>query len=143
MNRIQAQAVQVKLFDPVACVGNEELPHRAAALAVEVDRFPPRRVVAVGEVGRGEEGQEVAVGAHVVVDNVQDHTESQAVRPVDERAEIIRSAVEAGGSEEVDPVVTPAVITREVGHGHDLYSRYAQITKSGQLLSGRGEGSFR
>ena len=41
LRRVQAQAVEVKLVDPVRRVGCDEFAHRAAILAVEVDRVAP------------------------------------------------------------------------------------------------------
>ena len=86
LRRVEAQAVEVKLVDPVAGVGDEELAHRPGVGAVEVDRVAPLVLVAVGEVRRRERAQVVADRAEMVVDDVEDDADAERVRAVDERA---------------------------------------------------------
>ncbi len=67
VHRVEAQAVEAVLAQPVQRVLDEELAHGAGALAVDVDRRAPRRVVALGEEVAREQVQVVALGAEVVV----------------------------------------------------------------------------
>ena len=69
--------------------------------------------VPVGEVVRGELAEVVAVGAEVVVDDVEDDGEAVAVRLVHEAAQVVGLAVETRGGEEVDAVIAPAEAARE------------------------------
>ena len=58
--------------------------HDGAARSVEVDAAAPRVLVAVREVGRAHRPQVRAVGPEVVVDDVEDHAQPDAVRLVDQ-----------------------------------------------------------
>jgi hypothetical protein len=82
LRRVQSQAVQVVLGDPMDGVGDAELTDAVVALAVEVDGLSPVRFVSVAEVRLGEPRQVIAVRAQVVVDDVQHHAEAQGVRAV-------------------------------------------------------------
>ena len=59
------------------------------------------------------------------------------MRPVDEAAEVVGRAVEAGRREEVDAVVAPAEAAGELGHGHELDDGDPQL---GQLVEPIGRG---
>jgi hypothetical protein len=74
--RIEAQAVQMKLLDPVGGVVQEKLAHRTCAWSVEIDGVAPFVFVAVREIGVGELAQVVAVRPEMIVDDVQDHAET-------------------------------------------------------------------
>src|SRR5947209_12677264 len=71
LRRVEAQAVEVELLDPVARVRDEELAHGPRVLAVEVDGLAPLGLVSVCEVVFRELAQVVPVGAEVVVNNVE------------------------------------------------------------------------
>src|SRR6187399_3299078 len=62
MYGVEAQAVEVKLVEPVERVVDEEVAHDAAVLAVEIDRMPPRSAMARGEELRCVSVQIVADG---------------------------------------------------------------------------------
>ena len=97
LGRIEAQAVEVELGDPVGGVFCDVVANRPAALAVEVRRVAPLVLVAVGEPAVAELGEAVA-GAEVVVDDVEDHADPVAMRRVDEGAQVVRRAVEPVGA---------------------------------------------
>ena len=61
---------------------------------------------------------------------------------VDEAAEVVGRAVEAGRGEEVDAVVAPAEAAGEVGDRHDLEAGDAEVRQLGQLARGRRPGSL-
>ena len=92
--RVQPQAVEMELVDPVGRVGDEELTHRSGVGAVEVDRIAPLVGVAIGEVGLRKLAQVIAVGAEVVVDDVEDDADAGGMRGVDKAAEVVRRSVE-------------------------------------------------
>ncbi len=54
MRGVQPQAIAMKLVDPVAGIGDEELPHRVAEFVIEVQRVAPLRLVAFAEIVRRE-----------------------------------------------------------------------------------------
>jgi hypothetical protein len=125
----------VELVHPVAGIGDEELPDRSGARAVEVQGRPPVRLGG-GEVVGGELGEIVPVGPEVVVHDVQDHPDAHRVRAVDEGAEVVRPAVQARGGEQVDAVVAPAEVADEIGDRHHLDRGDAGPRELGQLPGG-------
>ena len=127
---IQPQAVEMKLVDPIAGVGNEELADRAALGAIEVQGMPPTGLATRVGVGRGVGTCVVAHGTEVVVNHVQQHAQAVVVSLVDEEAEIIGRAVEPGRGKQIDAVVAPAEGAGKLGYGHDFDERNAQ---GGQL----------
>ena len=80
--------------------------------------------------------QDVAVGAEVVVDHVEDHGEAQGVGAVDEAPEVVGRAVEPGRGEQVDAVVAPAEPAGEIGDGHELEDGDAQLGEVRELRLG-------
>src|SRR5215468_4470340 len=60
------------------------------------------------------------------------------VRLIHEAANVIRRAVEMARREEIDTVVAPSELAREVGDGHDLEARDAEARQLGQLAHGGG-----
>ncbi len=62
----------------------------------------------------------------MVVDDVEDDADAEPVRRIDEAAQIVRAAVEAGRREQVDAVVAPAELARELGDRHHLDQRDAE-----------------
>src|SRR5262247_110623 len=91
---IQTKAVEVILLDPRARVGEKELAHWPRLRPVEVQGLAPVRMITIGEVDWRELGEIVALGAEVVVDDVEDHGEAMTVRLVHEAANIVGLAVE-------------------------------------------------
>jgi hypothetical protein len=139
---IQAQAVEVEFLDPVERVVNEEVAHRAAMLAVEVDRGAPRRLVRLVEELRRVALEVVALGAEVVVDHVEQHHDAARVRFVHEPLEILRRSIGRVGRERQHAVVTPVARAGKVRHGHDLERRHARAREVVELADGRGEGAL-
>ena len=83
----------MKFVDPVAGIGDDELAHRRGIFTVKIDRLPPLVFIAIGEVVVREFREVGALRAEVVVDNVEDHRESRAMRAIDETAKVVRRAV--------------------------------------------------
>ena len=109
---IDAQAVDVKLIDPLQRVVNEEPAHVVAVRAVEIERQSPRRLVAVGEV-RAVLAEIVSLGTEVVVDDVEEDGQAARVTGVDETLQRDRSAVRLLRRADVDAVVAPVRDRRE------------------------------
>ena len=72
----EAQAVEMKFFDPIARVADEELAHRPGIRAVEIDRRAPIGFVAAGEIIIGENGEIVSIRAEVIVNDVENDADA-------------------------------------------------------------------
>ncbi len=122
---------------------DEEATYRLAAGPVEVDGRAPGGVMACGEELGGIEVQEVALGAEVVVDDVQQDHQALAVGRPDQVLEVFRAAVAAVGSEGQHPVVAPIAGAVEVGDGHELDGGDAQLDQVVQALGDGGKAALR
>ena len=105
VRRVEPQAVHVVLVHPVHRVLDDELAHRAGALAVQVDARSPRTLVPLREVVRAEDVEVRAVGTDVVVDHVQQDGQSDAVGRVDQAPQVVGRAVPARRREQRRAVV--------------------------------------
>ena len=84
VHRIQPQAVEVELRDPVEGVVDHEFAHWAAVRPVEIDCRTPRRLMPVGKGLRCDRVDVGALGAEVVVDDVEKHSEPARMARLDE-----------------------------------------------------------
>ena len=142
VGRVQAQAVDVEIAQPIQGVLDEKLPHARAARTVVVDGLAPGRAVAVGEV-RPEIAQVVSFGPQVVVDHVEDHGEPCAVAGVDEARQPGRAAVGQACGKGKDAVVAPVAPARELGHGHELEAGDAERAQMRQSFDDGVERALR
>ncbi len=143
VHRVDAQAVEVELGEPVERVVDVEVAHRAAALRIEIDRRPPGRDMRRIEERRRVGVQVVAFRAEVVVDDVEQHHQAARVRGVDEALHVVRRAVGRFGREQQHAVVAPAARAGEVGHRHQLDGRDAERDEVIETLDRGRERSFR
>ncbi len=104
-----------------------------AAGPVEVDGVAPFVGIAVGEILLGELLEIVAIGAEMIVDDVEDDPHAQSVGAIDETAKVVGLSIEPGGGELIDAVVTPAEFAREIRHRHDFEKRDTQFRQGRQL----------
>ena len=93
-DRVDAQAIDVELVDPVEGVRHEEVPHLVARV-VEDERAPVRMLaeprVEVLVEGRAVEPSERPLVAREVRGHpVDDHADAALVQVVDEPAEVVR-----------------------------------------------------
>ncbi len=142
LRRVEAQPVAMKLADPVLRVADEVFAHGTATLAIEIDRLAPLVRVTIGEVVAAEAGKVVAVRAEVVVDHVQDHTDSVRMSGIDEATKRVRIAVAVKGREQVHPVVAPVEAAGKLGDRHELDAGDAQLGELRQLAQGGVERAF-
>ena len=105
---VETKRVDVEVTEPAQGVVDDPAAHLVAAVGVEVDGRPPRRVVGVGEVGP-ELGEVVARRSEVVVDDVEADPEPARVARVDEALERGGAAVGLLDGIRRDAVVAPAV----------------------------------
>ncbi len=129
--------------DPVERVLQEEATRVLAPVAVEIESRAPRGRVPVGEVEGTEARQVIAVGAEVVVDDVQQHGQAEAVGRVHQPAQIVGRAVAARRREGRDPVIAPVAVAGKIGHGHQLDGRHPERAQGAETLTRRREGAGR
>src|SRR5215471_18224785 len=132
----------MKFLDPVAGVGDEKLANEVGAGSVEVDGLAPLVFVTSGEVVVRELFEIVAVGTEVVVNDVENHAETGAMRPIDESAEVVGSSIEMGRSEQIHAVITPSEPAWKFGDRHEFEQRDSRLCQLGQNLARSVPGSF-
>ena len=138
---VVAQAVEAIFLEPVERVVNEEVAHRPAVLAVEIDRLTPQRVMAVGKERRRVGVKIVALGPEVVVHDVEKDHQAVAVHGFDQTLQIVGSAVARIGREGEHAVVAPVATPRKIGDRHQLDRGHAEIRQIGQALDRRAKGT--
>jgi hypothetical protein len=143
MNRVQPQAVESasRARHPAQRVLDHEPAHRSGVGAVVVDRVPPGRLVARGEVG-AEFAEVVPFRPDVIVDDVQKRAEPLRVSCLDQPRESARTAVRRMRREQIDAVVAPVARAWKCGDGHDLDGGVAGFAELAQMVRGAGGGSF-
>src|SRR3954452_14793940 len=75
VDRIEAKPVEVELVEPIESIVYEKITHRPAAGSTKIDRRAPWRLMSVGEEIRRDRRQIIPLGAEVVVDDVEKHSE--------------------------------------------------------------------
>ena len=136
VHRVQAQAVEVELLDPVERVVDEEVAHRARLCSPSKLIAAPHGVWCAGLKNSGAVGvQVVAVGAEVVVDDVEQHHQAAgACAASTKRLEVVGRAVGGVGRERQHAVVAPAALPGKVGQRHQLDRGDAERGQVGQAL---------
>src|SRR4051794_29633310 len=125
---IQAQTVEMKLIYPIRGIDRKELADGPAVFVVKVNRLSPFILMTISEVVFGKLLQVIAVGAEMVVHDVQNDANAKFVRAIYEFTQIIRAAVKASRGEEVHSVVTPAKAARKFCYRHNLDEIDAQFS---------------
>src|SRR4029453_4220605 len=125
---VDAQSVEVIVLEPHERIVAKESTYFVTTNSIEINRLAPRSRVALGEIGT-KPGEVVAGRPHVVVDNVQHHRQAPSVARIHQALEIIRLTVSMMRRVEIDAIVAPTAISRELGHGHNLYWRKPRFEK--------------
>ena len=122
---VEAEAVEVELFEPILAVRQQEVHHLVLAV-VEAERIP-RRVFAavvaveVEVVGAVQTAEAFVLILHGVrVHDVHDDGDAGSVSGIDERTQLVGGAEAAGGREEARHVVAERAVVRVLLDGHDL-----------------------
>src|SRR5690606_27077986 len=76
---------------------------------------------------RAERGDVCAVGADVVIDDVEVYREPDLVRVIDEHSKLIWRSIGPRRREQCSVVIAPVPSTRKVGDRHELNGRNSQI----------------
>ena len=138
VDRVHAEAVDVELAHPGAPILDDVTSDTGTPLAVEVHRGAPRRLVPVGAV-RPVFREVIALGAEVVVDDVEEDGEPGRVARVHQATEPARAAIGRLRSVEVDAIVTPVARARELGDWHQLDGGHAEVGERGKMRDDRLE----
>ena len=107
MRRVEPQAVEPILSNPVNGVVDDQAADHRRARTIEVDGAAPRRVMPFVDVFRQELRQVRALRPEVVVDDIEDDAQPETVRRVDELPQIVGMAVVLRRRVQVDAVVSP------------------------------------
>ncbi|CAJ5431243.1 Uncharacterised protein [Burkholderia pseudomallei] len=114
---VDPQSVEPVFVEPVQRVLEKE---RARLRAREIDGRPPCGIAVAAEERGRVAGQQVAVGAEVVVDDVEQHLKPEPVRGIDERLQRVGRPVGCVGRERQHAVVAPVARAGERVDGHQL-----------------------
>ena len=120
MHRVQPQAVEVELLDPVEGVVDHEFAHRAAVWPVEIDCRAPWRLVTIGEGLRRDRVDISAFRSEVVVDDVEQHHQPAGVGGFDQRLQVLGPAIGGIRSVGQHAVVAPVAAAGKITDRHDL-----------------------
>src|SRR5215203_4593406 len=140
MRRIEAKAIDVKLAPPVGCVLGEELAHGGF---FEVQAVSPWRLVIRIEITLMIDTKIIAVRSQMVVNHIQNDTETARVRRVHQRTQIVWLSIGASRRIQSDAVVTPVPFSGKVGHRHDFDGVRAQTYHVIELRNGTAERACR
>src|SRR6185369_248150 len=141
LNRVEAQAVDVVLVNPVERVADNKAANGVTALVVVVDGLAPGSLVLGGEV-RTELAEIIALVPKVVVDDVLNDCETLAMRGVDKATECRRTAVAGLNRVETDTVVSPIVFAGKSVDRQEFEGGDAEIFEIWKFGNGGVEGSF-
>ena len=140
-HRVDPQAVDVQLLDPVQGVGQQEV---ADLVAPEVeDQRAPVGVLALAGVGVLVEGGAVEAGQGEVVlgevgrHPVDDDADAGLVQGVDEEPEVVGRAEAGGGRVVGGDLVAPRPAEGVLGHGQELDVGEAHLGEVGRQLLGQ------
>ena len=129
-DRVDPQAIDVELLQPVERVGHQEIPHLPPA--VVEDQRAPLRVLAPPRIGvlverrAVEQAQGEIVLGEMGRDPVHDDADARGVARVDQVAEVVGRAVPRGGREVRAHLVAPRPGERMLGERHELDVAEAQ-----------------
>src|SRR5215469_712781 len=93
MHRVEAKAIEVIFLKPIKRVVDEEVADGAAFGAIKVDGVSPRSFVAISEELRCVKMKIIAVGAEVVVDDIQKNHEAPGMRRLNKLLQVFRTSV--------------------------------------------------
>ena len=120
MHRIQAQAVEVELLEPVERVVDEEVAHRARMLSVEVERRAPGRMPRLVEELRRVLAEVIPLRAEMVVDHVEQHHQAAGMGGGHQALQVLRRAVGGIGRVRQHAVVAPIAPAGTIGERQKL-----------------------
>ncbi len=142
VDSIEAQTVQVIVFEPVKRVGDKEIANRPAVPPVEIQRLAPRRGIALGKIAP-KLAEIIAFRAEMVVDHVQDNGQSAAMCGIDQTLQTGRPAVGILRRVKIHAVIAPVASAGELRDGHDFDDRHAELGQFVEVRNDAIEGALR
>ena len=133
---VEAQAVDAIVAQPHQRVVDEEAMH---GLFVHRDCAAPGRLDLGIEEARGILADVIPVGTEVIVNDVEEDGEAEAVRGVDQRMQIGGGAVAFVRRIGQHAVIAPTARTAEGTHGHELDGGDAGRGDGGELIDDAAE----
>src|SRR5262245_36074046 len=112
LRRIEPQSIKMKFLDPITRVGDEKLSHWPAVRSGKVDRYAPFVFVAIGKIVRRKLLEIVSIRSEVVVNDVENHAESERVRAIHECAKAVRRTIKPRRRKQIHAIVAPAEAAR-------------------------------
>ncbi len=125
-------------LNPVPHALEDHPPRRRTAAVVKIHRRPPGGIIFFGEI-RAKFSKVVSLGAEVIVDNVEDHSQAAAMAAVDELLQIFGAAVIMVHAEKIDSVVAPVPSSRGLRQRHQLHRIDPQFEQMVQFRRGAPE----
>jgi hypothetical protein len=131
LDGIESIAIKMKFFNPIPGIGDEEFSHRGRLVAIEVYCVGPFIVVVAGFVIVRKLIKAIVADSKMIVDEIENHTNSDGMRSIDKPAKVGRLTIQVRGSEQQHAVVTPAKPAVKLSDRHQFDDR---DTDAGQLL---------
>ena len=139
-HRIDAQAVNVEVLEPVQGVGDQEVTHFATTKVKDVSA--PVRVLAAQGIRILVQGCSIETREREIIlrevgwDPVQDDADTGAVECVHQVAEVIRRTVARGRGEVGGHLIAPGAAEGVLSQRHELHVREAHLLDVGDKLVG-------
>src|SRR6516225_4924943 len=99
--------------------------------------------MSIAEIGARELPEVISVWTEVVVDDVQNDAEPDAMRLVHQAPQVIRLTVDGAGRKQSDAVITPVEAAGKSVHRHQLDKSDSELFQIGQLSGDRRKSAFR
>src|ERR1700730_13627802 len=95
LGSIQPESIKMKFAYPVPGILYNEFSNRSGIWPVEIERFPPLRLIPIREIGWGKEGKIIAILSNVIIDHVEDYRETGLVTLIDKTFCFVGLAVQS------------------------------------------------
>ena len=90
---VETQPIKMEFAYPVSRIGQEVLSNGTTIGAIEVDGGTPFAVVSVGKVILRKLPEVISIRAKVVINDIEDNSQSGRMSPVNEASKVIGSSV--------------------------------------------------
>ena len=131
-HRVKAEAVHVKLFQPVAAVGEEKAARHFLAVVkgggaplIELFAEKVKAAVVAGQAL-------LRIGAGVAVGYIQNHGQAQTVGGIHQRLELVRRAIARTGREITADLIAEGAVQGVLQNAHELHGGVAARLDPGQ-----------
>src|SRR5215469_5528353 len=139
MSSIETQPVEMKLLEPIERVLNKKVAYFAALRSVEIDCSAPWRLVALAEEIRSDRRQIIALGAKMIIDDIEKYRQTPRVARLDKSLQRVRQTILRRRGIEKHAVVTPITGAGKRSDRHQLDRSCAELDDMIEMLDGSGE----